>query len=409
MIKSKEFISDYIIGIYETQGNFDNISRTKFYNTFYKKINADKTQGDIKESVVDYIYSMIGYEGVDYISPATVYQLTTHCMQYNTISNLKKVDKTLYKKYTELISMYEEDGKKEKDLLDSIGLGHYLDKEVSKSSRANNINLSLALFSLYAPIISNEKDFLMELTRYFNENRVFNIAKMVKEAPYLIKTLSDIIPFYGGETSMDIESDLIMHKGKWYSKGKYTDTRAVLLENIMYMIFNIKPKAPLTAFEKLSVDNYYRQHGNFRYMYRRNKALYKRLINITLELGISFKELLESQGYAYDALTYSSIDYTSKGNLIEARIASVSSNEVVLMDRKVYAYLYDSGSLLDITIKPFKVKDANGNDLELRVVSYGNKNELKGKMVATMYNGATHVNYRDGNLLNISSINTIPV
>lgn len=406
-MKSTEFLTDYIIGVYEKQGNFNNISSSKVYGTLYRRINSDKKKGEPKESVVDYVYSQIGYESIGIVSPDMVHALTAHCYYYKTISNLKSIDVYMYKKYMALVKEYEDNDASELDLLRDLNLEEYYDKPVGITARENNNKVTAALFSLYAQVLQQDPLVINELSTYFMKNKVFNLDNMKTTNTALFTKLMNMIPNYGG-CNKSIKADIIMYKGMWYTKEPFTCTKQELLEDMLYMMFRVKPSGSLRAFEKYLLDLYYLRYQNFRYMYRRNPGLYKRLMSISLELRISFKDLLESQGYAYDPLTYSNIDYVARGEFIEARIANVPSNETIIMDRKVYAYLYDTDALPEITIDDLEVDTETGDKVKIRVALFNNQNQLKGKMISSIYHSCQYINFKDGNPLNISSANTEP-
>lgn len=405
-MKSTEFLTDYIIGIYEKQGNFNKISSTPVYSTLYRRINANKKQGEPKESVVDYVYKIIGFPATEHVSPDMVHTLVAHCLKYKTIDNLKEVDSYVYKKYKMLVAECEKENLTEMDLLKELNLDSYKGKPVGVSSRYNNTKVADALFPLYAQIIQQDQNMASNLKSYFTKYMIFDFKNMKVVAPDMASKLLRMLPPYGG-VNENMKADIVMYKGKWYTKEPYTESTETLIANILHMCFRVKPHGPLNASEKYLLDMYYLTYGNFRYMYRRNIALYKNLLYIALELDISIKELLETQGYAYNALTYSSVDYTAKGQFIEARIANIPSYETITMDRKMYAFLYDSESLTDITIDNIKVGAQSDNAI-YRAVAYGKQSPLKGKLVASIYHSAQYINFKDGNLLNISAANTEP-
>lgn len=403
MKKSIEFLTDYIVGIYETQGNFNNISTNPVYNILYRTINMKKKKEE-RESVKEYVYKKIGYDATEHFSADMNHTLTTHCYKYNTIENLKDIDKYIYKKYKAIVDSVK-DTLTEEELLSEINLQEYKGKEVTVSQRYTNNNVINSLYTLYKQILSANPYLVVELREYFDSNRMFNISSMHEKDSKLLDKIYSIFLDYGGVIE-DLESDILMVDGKFYTKTPFTESKDQYITNILYMCVGVVPNAPLNASERYLLDMYYNKYGNFRYMYRRSPYLYSILTKIAAELDLSFKELLATQGYNYQALTYSNVDYTSKWNNIEARVSSTESYETITLDRKVYAHLYDTDNLSNIDIINHSVKVADDKEINLRVVAYAT-GALKGCYVASIFTQVDYVSYRDGNTLNISSTNLI--
>lgn len=404
MKKSTEFLTDYIIGTYEAQGNFNNISSSPVYSTLYRRINLNKEPGVEKESIKEYVYKIIGYEATEHFTSDMRHTLTAHCLKYNTIENLKDIDNYIYKKCKTILTNCKNE-LTEEQLLSEIQLAHYKGKEVTTTSRYENNKVINALYTLYKQIIDVDTELLALLKTYFSQTGMFNMVAMRKNKPELAERISAIFLEYGG-TIKDSKVDIILSNGLFYTRNTFTENRDTYISNILYMCVGILPIAPLNASERYLIDVYYNKYGNFRYMYRRSPVLYKILMNIAAETDMSFKELLASQGYNHQPLTYSSVDYTAKGDLIEARISSIPTNETIVMDRKVYAYLYDKDDLFNLDIVTLPQDLPNGNTVRLRIVAYA-AGPLKGKYVCSIVKQSDYVTYRDGNTLNISSSNVV--
>lgn len=402
MKKSTEFLTDYIIGTYEAQGNFNNISSSPVYGNLYRRINILRKPGTDKQSVKEYVYKTIGYAATEHFTSDMRHLLTTHCQRYNTIENLKDIDYYIHKKYKTIVNSCK-DTLTEEELLAEIGLEGYKGKEVSITNRYENNKVVNALYTLYKQIIEADIELLTQIKQYFATHKMFNINNMRKVNPELEQRLMETFLDYGG-TLQESDIDIVLSNGLFYTKKPFTENKDAFVSNVLYMCIGILPTAPLNASERYLIDVYYAKYGNFRYMYRRSPVLYKILMSIAAEVDMSFKELLATQGYNHQPLTYSSVDYTAKGEHIEARIAGIESNETIIMDRRVYAYLYDNDDLLNLDIVSHPITLRNGEKRNLRIVAYAS-GPLKGKYVSSIVNQVDYVTYLDGNTLNISTNN----
>ena len=409
---SQQFIQDYAVSYFETYGSFEGFSTNcrSAYSVLQnrRKKTVAKTQKDnsndgFEGDTMVYLYHLVGVQKGSVVNIEVRAQMIAHIRTYGSFSNLETNNTKLYKVLQEIANEKETSTV---SIIKAEGLGQYLTTNV-RFSQLLNVNRTLDVLATYLFV---KIDTAMGNRIYAHYEKTGNtFESLVDKDKKLADDLLAIMQSYGGDVPKDYKSDVVVVGDLWYGCPLVDSSSVQTLIELLYIYIGTKTRdiLPPSVMHELKRHNFHM--GNLRYLYSLYPQLFSKLIQYWYMSGkSSIKEMLNTEGFHYTPMDWDNDFCESKQGLIEARLNTSEdrNTEKILMDKKVYGYLYQANYLDKLRIRYKKVVYMSGQKAEVPMVTVelGDNKEIE---FYTLYLQVTSPNFRDGNTLNISSNNMV--